>query len=270
VILRSINHLNLRLSGLRFNARNSTFVWTGGEKAMHAFRSRRPKGAETHDILPPEPRASRPQASARQASARRHADVVDVEFVTVRGPTQPVRPHGYGNDNKFYAKRPSVETKRPKGGLIGEPASRVARLVERCEALLSRMSADLFSAVVAFVFVLVFALCGGFSLISGGAADAHQGPGLDITHVTLTPERAGGGLTINGVVENRNALTLAVPAIRAELLVDGAVVADALIDPPVAEMLGNHSRGFSFSMPQPGGKSPHLRLSFATARASGD
>lgn len=240
---------------------------------MHAFRSRRQKGAEAYDILPPEPRASRPQASARQPSARRHADVVadvvDVEFVTVRDQAPPVRPHGYGNDNTFYGKRPPLKARRPKGGLIGEPASRAARLVERCEALLSRMSADLFSAVVAFVFVVVFALCGGFSLLSGGAADAHQGSGLDITHVTLTPDTGGKALTISGVVENRGTLALGVPAIRAELLVDGAVVADALIDPPVATMLGTHSHGFSFSMPHPVGKSPRLRLSFATAGASG-
>jgi hypothetical protein len=261
VILRSINHLNLRLSGFRFNARNSIFMWTGGERAMHAFRSRRRTVAETYDILPPEQQAPRPQAAPR-----RRPDVVDVDFETVPGSTQPTaRPHGYGNDNRVHANPFAARSGR---GLIGEPASRVARLVERCEALLSRMSADLFSAVVAFVFVVVFALCGGFSLLSGGAADAHQGPGLDITHVTLTPEAGGKSLTINGVVENRGTLALGVPAIRAELLVDGAVVADAVIDPPVATMLGTHSHGFSFSIPHPVGKSPRLRLSFATAGAS--
>ncbi|WP_377297439.1 hypothetical protein [Rhizobium sp. SGZ-381] len=231
---------------------------------MHAFRSRRRKLAETYDILPPQSRTPRPQAPARG-----QVDVVDVDFVTVRTPAQSGRPQGYGNDNSVHSAGPSFVGQRPQRGLIGEPASRVARLVERCEAMLSRMSADLFSAVVAFVFVVVFALCGGFSLLSGGAADAHPAPGLDITHVTLTPQAGGSTLTINGVVENRGPGSLPVPAIHAELLVDGAVVADALIDPPVAAMGGHHSHGFSFSMPHPGGKTPRLRLSFATAGASG-
>ncbi|MBT9370804.1 hypothetical protein [Rhizobium sp. CSW-27] len=228
---------------------------------MGAFRSHRHDAAD-HDILPPQNRPS-----PRPAAPRRAADVVDATFETL-GEAAPrstcgARPRPVGNDNLHRAFR-------RRAPLLGEPASRLARVTERLEALLMRMSADFFSAVVAFVFVVVFALCGGFSLISGESADAHEGAGLDITHVTLTPGFSGQQpvLTVSGVVENRAARPLQVLPIRADLTEGDRVVSSALIAAPVAVMDGGHSRGFSLTLPHPGGKSPQLRLSFEGQGAS--
>lgn len=228
---------------------------------MGAFRSHR-HDAAAYDILPPQNRPS-----PRTAAPRRAADVVDARFETLREatprPTGGARPRAVDNDNRHRA----FHRRAP---LLGEPASRLARVTERAEALLMRLSADVFSAVVAFIFVVVFALCGGFSLISGDSADAHEGVGLDITHVTLTAGFSGDQpvLTVSGVVENRAARPLQVLPIRADLTEGDRVVSSALIAAPVAVMDGGHSRGFSLTLPHPGGKSPQLRLSFEGQGAS--
>ncbi len=69
-----------------------------------------------------------------------------------------------------------------------------------------RMSADFFSAVVAFIFVMVFGLSGGFSLIA--AEPAQRSANLDITNVSLTSHDSGGMqvLQIHGIIENGEAV----------------------------------------------------------------
>lgn len=225
---------------------------------MNAFRSRCDKAAAAYDILPPDAIGSH---QLRRTASR--AEVVDAHFVTVTGEAMPAAPHRSQNDNRRQPRRPTVQAAPSKASLF-------ARLTMRVERLLMRMSADFFSAVVAFVFVMVFGLSGGFSLISGMSGDTAEAAGLDITHVTLTPQDADGMkiLLINGVVENRARGNLAVPAIRADIMVDGRTVSSMTIAPPVAEMMRDHSHGFSARVPHPGGKNPQLRLSFVETDAT--
>src|SRR3546814_8593505 len=75
-------------------------------------------------------------------------------------------------------------------------------------------------------------------------------------------------LLINGIVENRGENLLDLPAIRAELVAEDGVLASTFIEPPVVQIEGGHSHGFSARMPHPGGKLPELKLSFAPPDAS--
>ena len=254
--LRSINQLNLRLSGIGCNAPDSCEATAGeGRRSMHAFRSRRRDNATAYDILPPEA-----IGSSRPARIPARTDVEDAHFVTVRDEGRAPRCE---NDNRRRPPRPAMRAAEASTSLT-------QRLVERFEALLMRMSADFFSALVAFVFVVVFGLAGGFSLVAGAGGDPAQAAGLDITHVTLTPQDANGlrVLVINGIVENRAGARVEVPPIRADILVDGKPVASTLIALPMNDLARDHSRGFTAKIPHPGGKNPQLRLSFAETGAT--
>ena len=133
-----------------------------------------------------------------------------------------------------------------------------------------RLSADFFAAIVAVLFVIVFGLSGGFSLLPGSADASAGAPGLDLTHVNLTPQDADGMrvLLITGIVENKSVDRLDLPAIHAELVADGSIVASTAIKPPVSRIESGHSHGFSARIPHPGGKMPELKLSFASSDAS--
>ncbi|WP_165216440.1 hypothetical protein [Affinirhizobium pseudoryzae] len=221
---------------------------------MHAFRSRRDNAA-AYDILPPEAIGSN-----RPVRMPARADVEDAHFVTVREDTRTQR---FQNDNRKRQPKPAMRVAEAAPSLL-------QRLLSRFEALLMRMSADFFSALVAFVFIVVFGLAGGFSLVAGAGSDPAQAAGLDITHVTLTPQDADGlrVLVINGIVENRAGARIEVPPIRADILVDGMPVASTLIALPISDLAHDHSRGFTAKIPHPGGKNPQLRLSFAETGAT--
>jgi hypothetical protein len=196
------------------------------------------------DILPPDP-------SGRVARAfRRGGEVVDAQFVTVTGGARRAKRPRSHNDNRRETAAAGTFAKRAMAS---------------AEAALSRLSADFFSAVVAVLFVVVFSLAGGFTFLFSGTDSAEAGQPLDITHVTMTPQDANGMkiLLINGIVENRTGGSLAMPAIRADLMSGDAVVASTLISPPNFAIAGGHSRGFSARVPHPGGKLPDLRLSLA-------
>lgn len=211
---------------------------------MSSFRSQQGKTVIRMDILPPDP-------SGRVARTfRRGGEVVDAQFVTVTGVARrTARPRSH-NDNR---------RERTLTGTFAE------RMVAGAEGALSRLSADFFSAVVAVLFVAVFSLAGGFTFLFSGTDSAIAGQPLDITHVTMTPQDANGMkiLLINGIVENRTGASVAMPAIRADLMSGEGVVATTLISPPAFAIAGGHSRGFSARVPHPGGKLPDLRLSLA-------
>lgn len=231
---------------------------------MHAFRSRRDTAA-AYDILPPEA-----LGSSRPARMPARGDVEDAHFVTVR---EDGRAQRFQNDNRQSNNRQSDNRKKPPRPAMRAteaPTSLVQRIIERFEALLMRMSADFFSALVAFVFIVVFGLAGGFSLVAGAGADPAQAAGLDITHVSLTPQDADGlrVLVINGIVENNAGARVSVPPIRADILVDGKPVASTLIALPMNDLARDHSRGFTAKIPHPGGRNPQLRLSFAETGAT--
>ncbi|OHV82048.1 hypothetical protein [Rhizobium sp. LCM 4573] len=220
---------------------------------MSTSGARQEKVVRIVDILPPERQASR---SARRPCPRRDAD--DAEFVTL-GASLRGR-HGFQNDNSKAMPLPTVAHNPIRDGIVGA--------VNRLERVLMRLSADMFSAVLAAIFVAVFGLAGGFSLFRG-AAEADAGPALDITHVSLTPQDANGMrvLLINGIVENRGEERLEMPSIRAELMTDEKVLTSTLIGAPVVAIEGGRSHGFSARVPHPGGKLPDLRLSFAAQGA---
>ncbi|MCO5733673.1 hypothetical protein [Rhizobium sp. SSA_523] len=265
---------------------------------MHAFRSRRDNAAAAYDILPPEV-----LGSGRRPRSAEKAEIEDAHFVTLREDTRaplgashsgrfendnlrrPRRVHSPGqmrgqrSAGTALSRLASLAGRLPHGWLrrlgkvsLSSAALLMGLLVGRLEAALMRMSADFFSALVAFVFVIVFGLCGGFSLISAASSAPVTGKGLDITHVTLTPQDANGlrVLVINGIVENRSQMRMPVMSIQAELLTGGRTVARAVIAPPVAQLAADHSRGFSARLPHPGGSDPSLRLSFAETGASSD
>lgn len=208
------------------------------------------------DILPPEPASVRGRTIHRASG-----NVVDASFVTVRRTT--VRRSGAAGGGNCRIP-PASSSSRPV-------ASRVEVLAGKAEQALMRLSADFFAAIVALVFVLVFGFSGGFSLLSSNAGVVADRPGLDLTHVNLTPQDADGMrvLMINGIVENKGEDRLMLPAIQAHLVTDGTVVAGMLIDPPVAAIESGHSHGFSARLPHPGGKTPELKLSFVPQGASG-
>lgn len=217
---------------------------------MSSFTSRSGKTIFKMDILPPD------QKSRRNGFKPRRAEAVDAHFVPVVGGQRRRGAAGFHNDNR-------------RGATVRQQAED-AGFVAGVERKLGNLSADLFCAVVAAVFVLVFFLAGGFSFLFGQGAQAEAGPLLNITHVSMTSQDAGGMrvLLINGIVENAGSATHAMPAIRAELLSGDALVASTLISPPASQIEGGHSRGFSARVPHPGGKLPDLKLSFAERDAS--
>ncbi len=206
------------------------------------------------DILPPEPAAKHVRRIHRAGGS-----VTDANFVTLRS--------GAGAEKRF-----TNDNRRSRHwaaeAIAFIPSS--SSFLQRLEQGLSRLPADMFSAAVALVFLLVFGLTGGFSLFVG---QGHQ-PGnittLDFTHVTLTPQDANGMqvLLVNGIIENRGMANLPLPSIKAEFVREGTLLSTAVIAPPVVEIQGRHSHGFSARIPHPGGKTPELKLSFASEGAS--
>jgi hypothetical protein len=208
------------------------------------------------DILPPEPVVRH----VRRGHPGR-GSVVDAEFVTVARAAR---------DRRFRteAGNRSQSQSEFRRAAPAAPQDTSSTLMERAEKALCRLSADMFSAIVALVFLLVFGIAGGFSLFVGKTnAEASL---LDFTHVTLTPQDVNGMrvLLINGIVENRSPDRLDLPAIRAELVTDGRILATTVMEPPVTGIEGLQSHGFSSRIPHPGGKTPELKLSFATQDAS--
>lgn len=209
---------------------------------MTAFNARR--HAAVYDILTPEaPRArlSRPRHSTPETA-------IDAEFVILREASAPRRP---GNDNRTLPAQSLTEW--------------LHAAIERGETWLSRLSANLFSALVAGLFVAVFTMAGGLSGFFAERAPAVPAQPLVITHASLTPQEANGMklLTVNGIVENHGAGRMTVPKIRADLMAGQTLVASIVIPPPVAAIEAGHSHGFAARIAYPGGKTPELKLSFS-------
>ncbi|MGW9231495.1 hypothetical protein ACWGPT_11580 [Pseudorhizobium sp. NPDC055634] len=207
------------------------------------------------DILPPEPRSARGRLTHRATG-----NVADAAFVTVNATSRRNAPAAERSERlrPRSAPRRAVAEKQTAGAILS--------MIERS---LMNLSADVFAALVAVVFVTVFGLAGGFALFLAEPARAHAA-GLDLTHVNLTPQDANGMslLLITGIIKNNSEDPLDALPIHADLMSDGATVASAVIDPPVPAIRAGESHGFSARIPHPGGKMPQLRLSFASAGAS--
>ncbi|MFK3690247.1 hypothetical protein ACI2J4_08165 [Agrobacterium tumefaciens] len=221
------------------------------------FRSSRRQAAFDFDLLMPETPTRR---TARTTGPDR--DVVDAEFVTIK----ENRARQPGNDNRGTTSQHKAKTPVTVGA-VG------LALIGWLDRRLSRLSADAYSALVAGLAIFVFICSGGLSVVvpEKTAVAAPVNP-LAISHVTITPQEAGGMdiLLINGIVENNGGNLEEVPAIRADLFAaKGQLVASMVIEPPVKQMQPGLSHGFSAKLRHPGGKTPEIKLSFVEAGAPG-
>ena len=160
---------------------------------MAMFRSSRRQAAFDFDLLMPETPVRR---TARAANPIH--DVVDAEFVTIK----ENRSRQPGNDNRGAARRQVKKTPVTLAILC-------LAFIGWVDRRLSRLSADAYSALVAGLAIFVFVCSGGLSVVvpEKTAAAAPVSP-LAISHVTVTPQEAGGMdiLLINGIVENNTAV----------------------------------------------------------------
>lgn len=227
---------------------------------MGAFHFRQQRSTPRHDLLPPE-RNGRRHGIAPGAPR----EIVDADFVVIREPSP--RPRGTGipdNDNRRAIARERFVT-------VFKVLRRVAVVVAVTgEKLLQQVPAGRFPFLVAFAFLTVFGLAGGFAALAGAPAPVIAPTALDITHVNLTPQDANGMrvLMLTAIVENPTGTTRALPAIRADLVSGGRLLARTLIAPPAAELSPGQSRGITTRLPHPGGKIPDVRLSFTDSGVS--
>lgn len=222
---------------------------------MGMFRSSRRDTSPDYDLLMPEAPA------AKQNRPRTQREAVDADFTTIRDITQ----RGYGNDN-----RPAGYQQR-KVRTVGA-FDAVQSMIAWADRKLTSLSVDGYSAIVAAAVVGVFLLSGGFTMVPQQKDVMAAAPEpLAITHISITPEDAGGMevLLINGIVENASSDLQTVPMIRADLFVTkGEKVASMLIEPQFNQIAPGQSQGFSARLRHPGGKLPEIKLSFAGMGAS--
>ena len=222
---------------------------------MAMFRSSRRQAAFDFDLLMPE-------APVRRTARATHTgtDVVDAEFVTIK----ENRVRQPGNDNRGAMRR-QMEKPPVTASALGYA------FIGWVDRKLSRLSVDAYSALVAALVIFVFICSGGLSVVVPEKPIVAAANPLAISHVTITPQEAGGMdvLLINGIVENNGAALEEVPALRADLFVaKGQLVASMVIEPPVRQMQPGFSHGFSAKLRHPGGKTPEIKLSFVEAGAS--
>ncbi|MDA5633480.1 MULTISPECIES: hypothetical protein [Rhizobium/Agrobacterium group] len=219
------------------------------------FRSSRRQAAFDFDLLMPETPVRRTARTANPVH-----DVVDAEFVTIK----ENRARQPGNDNRGAARRQMAKPPVTIGTLS-------LAFIGWLDRRLSRLSADAYSALVAGLAIFVFVCSGGLSVVVPEKQAVAAANPLAISHVTVTPQEAGGMdiLLISGIVENNGGNLEEVPAIRADLFAaKGQLVASMVIEPPVREMQPGFSHGFSAKLRHPGGKTPEIKLSFVEAGAS--
>jgi hypothetical protein len=217
---------------------------------MRAFRQQSQAATPEADLLPPDRARRKLDRSPVRAST---AEIVDAEFVVVRD----VRPAV-----------PKIHSAEQAPSPVAELQARLHTAFVTVETRLQRLSEVSFAVIVALAFVSIFSLAG--HLAFGGAShpelDARP---LDLTHVNLTPQDKNGMrvLLISAIVENRTDREVALPRVRADLLVGGQIIASTYVEPPVASLEGGQSRGLAARLQHPGGKTPELRLSFEDAGA---
>ena len=228
---------------------------------MTSFRSRS-RTDNAYDLLPPE-RA--PQRTTAERLAERRADVVDAEF-TVIADARPARMRQDGPH--FSPVRPGNDNRRPGTGsqsVCHTPTRRASGAVGAAEHMLRRLSDNVFSALVALVFLFVFAFAGGISALAMAGAAPEGSAVADIGHVTVTSRTMNGlpTLVVSGVIENRSAGQLRSPRLRANIYSGERMIATTLFNPRIGAMGPGESRGFQARLPYAGGKAPDVRVSFA-------
>lgn len=229
---------------------------------MNSFRPRT-RSSKAYDLLPPE----KPRSAFRPEHLTRPPEVEDAEFMVLAEPKGARRVPGPafsivppGNDNATAPRDRRVRSLR-ETQVASAGSSKVFSAGERW---LGRLSDNMFSALVALVFLLVFAFAGGVSAL----AMMGQGPNIsrvDITHVTALPRTVNGlpVLVISGIIENHGDAMLSSPKLRADVYSGGQLVATTLLRSRTGDIHVGESRGFQLKLPQAGGKAPEVRVLLA-------
>ncbi|RKE80228.1 hypothetical protein [Rhizobium sp. AG855] len=216
---------------------------------MRAFRHQSQAATPEADLLPPDRARRKFDRSPFPSST---AEVIDAQFVVVREVRKDAPP-------TRVAGSPSP---------VAELQARIRTAFVTVETRLQRLSDMSFALIVAIAFVSIFSLAGQF-VFGGSVHPELEARPLDLTHVNLTPQDKNGMrvLLISAIVENRTDREVALPRVRADLLVGGQVIASTYVEPPVGFLEGGQSRGLAARLQHPGGKTPELRLSFEDAGA---
>ena len=198
---------------------------------------------DVYDVLPPEP--ARRREPVRQA---RPMLVEDAIFEVV-GPARPRREH---NDNPV---RPA-----PAGRIDAARLAAVAGvyLVNRLERLLSALSPQAFTTLIASLFFLVFWLCGGFTALATQPAEKPSSP-FAVEQVFTEEQDANGMrlLAVGGMLTNRSDVTMPTPALSV-VGGDGAVI--GMVTLPAAELAAGRSVRFFGRFKHAGGKSGAISI----------
>ena len=228
---------------------------------MSTFRNRQ-RPVNAYDLLPPE----RPKPRLTVDRLQRSEDVEDADFVVIADAPRAARPASVA---KPFIWRPQndnghAQQARPVFARKAANASS-SDVLARSERLLRRLSENMFSALVALVFVVVFAVAGGISALASSGNEVVVSEPVEITHVTVTPKTLNGMpvLLVNGVIENHGAVTLSSPRLRADVYSGNTLVSSTLFRTLTAEIGTGESRGFQVKLPQAGGKAPDIRIALA-------
>lgn len=246
---------------------------------MSTFRPRS-HSPKVCDLLPPERPKGRAASHVSGQRLVEPSDIEDAEFVVIsrRGLPNERSARPSATDG---VSRPQNDNRHPKAIHQAVPrASRDASIavwtqagdahvfsrgVMAGEKLLRRLSENMFSALVAGAFLLVFALSGGISAFASGGSTGEVRPSVEISHMTVTPKNLNGMavLVLNGVIENHGATTISSPRLRADMYTGNLLVASTLFRTHTGEIGTGESRGFQVKVPQTGGKTPDIRISLA-------
>lgn len=232
---------------------------------MNSFRSRS-RAQRSYDLLPPE----RPKQARVTDRFTSNADIEDAEFVVIAEPSRKTDPkrgrhvkpaQRPGNDNANIRAFPA---RKPPFGRVEWWSGAKAGLGIG-ERFLGTLSDNLFSALVALAFLIVFGVTGGFSAIAGFRSDASVRPPVEFTHVSILQRNVNGipMIVVSGILENHGAEPLSSPTIRANIFAGEVMVSSTVFNPRLGEIDTGTSRGFQVKLPQAGGKMPEVRLSLA-------
>lgn len=228
---------------------------------MSTFRNRQ-RPVNAYDLLPPE----RPRPRLSVDRLQRADDVEDAEFVVIAETPRAVRPAGPAAQSPRRPQNDNGHAHKARPVFARQSAAPVSSgLVASSERLLRRLSENMFSALVALVFVVVFAVAGGISALASSGNEGLASEPVEITHVTVTPKTLNGMpvLLVNGVIENHGAVTLSSPRLRADVYSGNTLVSSTLFRTLTAEIGTGESRGFQVKLPQAGGKAPDIRIALA-------
>lgn len=230
---------------------------------MSSFRPRA-RHNKAYDLIPPDP--VRVQNSVSRFSSP--VDVEDADFTVIADARSGKRMPGPAfsivtpeNDNR--TRDSDISNRRRSFGKREQGASGGALLIG--ERWLARLSDNVFSALVALVFLLVFAFAGGFNALASLGRTTDIGQTVNVTHVTALSRTVNGMpmLVVSGIVENHGSDAIASPRLRAEIYAGGQMVASTLFRTRVGDIQPGESRGFQAKLPQAGGKAPEVKVSVA-------